>query len=318
MRKPSTLSALLLASAVLSGCASNMFNCAVGGALAGAATGVAIGGSAEGRILGGVLGGATGAVIGGVVCNAMGAQAATTGIDVDVDGVADNADDCPGTPTGMTVDARGCPPDADGDGVADALDLCPATAAGTAVDTSGCPVPLDADGDGVADGADRCPNTPAGVPVDANGCGYDTDADGVADYLDNCPSTPVDARVDANGCSEVGETLVRLQNVNFDFDKATLRPDSLPILDSAGNILRNNPTIMVLVEGHTDSKGSNDYNQQLSERRASSVRDYLVSRGIEAVRMIPVGRGEESPITGNDTKEGRALNRRVEFVVTRK
>jgi outer membrane protein OmpA-like peptidoglycan-associated protein len=120
--------------------------------------------------------------------------------DADRDGVTDNLDKCPTTPAGEKVDAAGCtlPKDADGDGVVDASDKCPNTPAGTAVDATGCP--KDSDGDGVADTADKCPNTPAGTAVDANGCPKDTDGDGVADTADKCPNTPAGTAVDATGC----------------------------------------------------------------------------------------------------------------------
>ncbi|MDP4274390.1 MAG: OmpA family protein [Bacteroidota bacterium] len=118
--------------------------------------------------------------------------------DSDGDGVADKYDRCPGTPKGVTVDARGCPIDSDGDGVPDYLDKCPGTPQGVAVDANGCP--LDSDGDGVPDYLDKCPNTPPGVKVNASGCPLDSDGDGVPDYLDKCPDTPHGVAVGKNGC----------------------------------------------------------------------------------------------------------------------
>ena len=120
------------------------------------------------------------------------------GADEDNDGVANNIDQCAGTPAGAVVDANGCPVDGDNDGVFDGLDQCAETPAGAVVDAAGCPV--DSDNDGVADGIDQCAETPAGVVVDAAGCPVDSDKDGVADYLDKCPSTPAGASIDANGC----------------------------------------------------------------------------------------------------------------------
>jgi outer membrane protein OmpA-like peptidoglycan-associated protein len=119
-------------------------------------------------------------------------------LDTDGDGVADYLDQCPNTPADVSVDAKGCPLDADGDGVADYLDQCPNTPANVNVNIEGCP--LDADGDGVADNLDRCPNTPEYTQVDSAGCPLDADQDGVADYLDKCPYTRKGAKVDANGC----------------------------------------------------------------------------------------------------------------------
>ena len=118
--------------------------------------------------------------------------------DSDGDGVLDNKDRCPDTPTGASVDARGCPSDSDGDGVPDGIDRCPTTVAGAAVDARGCS--QDTDGDNIPDGLDRCPDTPPGVLVDARGCPKDSDGDGIPDGLDRCSDTPRGATVDALGC----------------------------------------------------------------------------------------------------------------------
>jgi outer membrane protein OmpA-like peptidoglycan-associated protein len=118
--------------------------------------------------------------------------------DSDGDGVPDDADECPNTPSGVKVDSHGCPLDADGDGVPDYLDKCSNTPKGVKVDASGCP--LDSDHDGVPDYLDKCPNTPKGVKIDAFGCPLDSDGDGVPDYLDKCPNTPSGVKVDASGC----------------------------------------------------------------------------------------------------------------------
>ena len=118
--------------------------------------------------------------------------------DADGDLVFNGIDGCPDTPSGATVDATGCPHDQDNDKVLDGLDQCPDTPAGVAVDTRGCPP--DSDGDGVHDGIDKCPATPAGAMVDPTGCPIDSDRDAVWEGLDKCPDTPVGAVVDANGC----------------------------------------------------------------------------------------------------------------------
>jgi OOP family OmpA-OmpF porin len=106
-----------------------------------------------------------------------------------------------------------------------------------------------------------------------------------------------------------------LRGVNFDFDKSAIRPDAAIILDEAASILSGKPGVRVRVEGHTDSTGPESYNQGLSERRAASVLKYLVGHGIEAGRLTSIGFGELRPIASNDTREGRALNRRVELNV---
>ena len=111
----------------------------------------------------------------------------------------------------------------------------------------------------------------------------------------------------------VEEERIVLRGVNFDFDKSDIRPDAAVILDEAASQLKANPGRSVRVEGHTDSVGTDDYNQGLSERRAASVRDYLVNQGVEASRLTTQGFGESNPIASNDTADGRALNRRVEL-----
>jgi OOP family OmpA-OmpF porin len=107
-----------------------------------------------------------------------------------------------------------------------------------------------------------------------------------------------------------------LRGVNFDFDKADIRPDAAVILDEAASILNANPGKSVRVEGHTDSVGADRRNARLSQRRADAVRRFLIDEGIEERRIQAVGRGEERPISDNTTPEGRANNRRVELVLT--
>ncbi|TFH85358.1 OmpA family protein [Billgrantia azerbaijanica] len=109
------------------------------------------------------------------------------------------------------------------------------------------------------------------------------------------------------------EPVVLSSDVNFAFDSAELRPEASTRLDEVAARLRENPEITVTIEGHTDSVGSNEYNRDLSQRRADSVRDYLVSQGIAANRMRTIGYGEERPVATNDTDAGRAQNRRVEI-----
>ena len=115
--------------------------------------------------------------------------------------------------------------------------------------------------------------------------------------------------------AEVVAERIVLRGVNFDFDKAEIRPDAAVILDEVVSILSGKPDVQVRIEGHTDSTGPEDYNQGLSERRADSVRTYLVEQGIAEAQLTSVGFGESKPISTNDTREGRALNRRVELQV---
>ncbi|MEA3251831.1 MAG: OmpA family protein [Pseudomonadota bacterium] len=197
--------------------------------------------------------------------------------------------------------------DSDGDGVPDDRDQCPNTPAGVAVNADGCP--LDTDGDGVPDYKDECPGTPAGVEVNASGCPLDSDGDGVPDYMDQCPDTPAGADVNALGC----EADIVLRDVNFEFDSATLTSQAEMILDDVASKLAANENVRVRLEGYTDSIGSEAYNKDLSQRRAQSVKDYLISQGISANRMRAIGYGEEQPIATNETAAGRAENRRVEL-----
>lgn len=205
--------------------------------------------------------------------------------------------------------------DADGDGVADDVDQClgtPAEAIGM-VDATGCPTYSDADG--VPDYLDRCPGTPAGVKVDAEGCPMDSDGDGVADYLDKCPDTAKGVRVDTDGCPPTGDTIAIVTNINFDFDKANVRADQTDKLDRVAQTIKANEGFGVRVEGHADSTGPEAYNMGLSMRRAESVRKYLVSKGVSITRLSVAGRGETEPLVSNATRAGRAVNRRVEFKV---
>ncbi|HTK32485.1 MAG TPA: OmpA family protein [Candidatus Saccharimonadaceae bacterium] len=244
--------------------------------------------------------------------------------DSDGDGVLDGLDQCPGTPKGCTIDKKGCPSDADGDGVCDGLDTCPDTPKGATVDAHGCPA--DPDSDGVMDGIDKCPGTPKGCTVDATGCPKDSDGDGVCDGLDVCPNTPAGLRVDAHGCPiEVNEKetqlldtgTIRLGNVLFDTGKATLRPEAFTVLDTIGMILQQYPTLRIEIGGHTDNRGTADKNQKLSEARADSVLGYLRGKfpTLNADQFSAKGYGLTRPIAPNTTELGRAKNRRVEFRV---
>ena len=199
------------------------------------------------------------------------------------------------------------PADSDGDGVVDPKDECPDTPKGCIVDARGCP--LDGDGDGVCDGIDQCPETPKGCIVDVRGCPLDSDGDGVCDGIDQCPDTPKGVRrLDEKGCSPIS-----VVGIHFDFDKATIHPSSYPELDEFVAFLKENPKLPVEIQGHTDSRGKADYNQKLSERRAEAVRDYFISKGIPASQMITKGYGMTRPIADNATEEGRAMNRRIEY-----
>jgi len=242
--------------------------------------------------------------------------------DEDIDGVRDNHDVCAATPTGATVDARGCPTDGDTDGVWDGIDVCNNTPSGAVVDKTGCP--SDSDHDGVVDGIDVCAATVTGAAVDARGCPTDADGDGVLDGIDNCPDTPKGTRIDAVGCkiSEIEHELLdtgklRLQGVNFLTGSAQLDPSSHAALDATGEVLSRWPQLRIEVAGHTDSRGGDAANRSLSERRAQAVTDYFLWRfpQISSSQLRVIGYGEGMPVASNGDDEGRRRNRRVELVV---
>jgi len=144
----------------------------------------------------------------------------------------------------------------------------------------------------------------------------DSDGDGVCDDIDRCPDTPYGAEVDADGCS-VQMVPVRVElDVKFDFDKAQVKPESQSDIKNLADFMHQYPQTNTKVEGHTDSTGNDAYNQRLSERRANAVKQVLVNQyGIDPARVGSAGYGKTRPIADNKTREGRALNRRVEAKV---
>jgi outer membrane protein OmpA-like peptidoglycan-associated protein len=129
------------------------------------------------------------------------------------------------------------------------------------------------------------------------------------------PPAPVVAEAPPPPPAPPPKKKIVLRGVNFDFDRANIRADAEPILDAAVSTLQAEQPISIVVEGHTDSTGADQYNQDLSIRRATAVRDYLQKKGIDAGRMTIEGYGETKPVASNDTAEGRAQNRRVELRV---
>ena len=174
------------------------------------------------------------------------------------------------------------------------------------------PAPVDSDGDGVVDDADDCPMTPEGVTVDAKGCPLDSDNDGVADYKDQCPNSAPGAVVNELGCAK---PLV-LKGVNFHLNSAKLTEEAKSILQQVATTHKTDHSdVHLIVSGHTDSTGTDDYNMSLSKRRAESVVAFLVGQGCDATKLTAVGYGESKPIAENTTREGRAQNRRVTLSV---
>lgn len=204
------------------------------------------------------------------------------------------------------------PADADNDGVPDNRDQCPGTPSGASVDNSGCE--RDGDGDGVADSRDQCPDTPAGASVNNRGCELDDDNDGVVNSKDECPDTEAGASVDETGCEGVTETVRTIElNVTFPTNSSVIGDSFDSEIRQVADFMNENPETSVEIAGHSDSIGDADYNRFLSQRRADAVASRLTGPlGVSEDRVNAVGYGEEEPIASNDTAAGRADNRRVE------
>ncbi|HVU02664.1 MAG TPA: OmpA family protein [Polyangiaceae bacterium] len=219
--------------------------------------------------------------------------------------------------------------DTDGDGYPDDIDQCPTEKEdGKPPDPDdGCPAPKDRDGDGIPDDADKCPDKPEdkdGI-LDGDGCPEtDADGDGVLDVEDACPLVAGMKSKDPkkNGCKEEHKKIVEtaggiqlLEPIQFDTGKSTIKSVSYPILDEVVEVLKSHSEVRMGVYGHTDSKGAAQMNRMLSKERARAVVNYLASHGINPKRLESDGFGPDKPIDTNDTEEGRAKNRRVEFKV---
>jgi OOP family OmpA-OmpF porin len=178
--------------------------------------------------------------------------------------------------------------------------------------------PLDTDGDGILDVDDACPNEPG--PPETNGCpDPDRDGDGVPDRVDNCPDEP--GTLANQGCQDpqlvliTKEQLKILDKVFFRLNSARILPRAFPLLDNVASVIQAHPEIArIRIEGHTDRTGSLDFNMKLSKRRASSVVEYLVSKGVSRDRLVAEGFGPTRPLVPDArTKKELAKNRRVEF-----
>ena len=152
---------------------------------------------------------------------------------------------------------------------------------------------------------------PAAAPVVA-AVPADSDGDGVTDDMDKCPDSPSDKPVDADGCTIVS---VVLEDVQFESNSSELTAGSSESLDKVVNAMNEYDQLRIEIQAHTDNMGEASYNLSLSEKRANSVRDYLIAKGVAANRMKVKGFGETQPIADNSTREGRAENRRVELKV---
>ena len=252
--------------------------------------------------------------------------------DRDGDGIVDNADACPDL-AGQSYpepQRNGCPApgDRDKDGIVDNSDACPDRAGVPKEDPerNGCPI-ADRDKDGIVDASDACPDEPGLTHENPqkNGCPTpeDRDSDNIPDTQDACPDAAGAPNNDAkkHGCpvARVDQGQIRIrEQVQFASGSGRLLATSDPVLDAVRKILSAHPEITKIeVQGHTDSKGSDHYNLRLSNRRAAAVVRWLTQAGISAARLSSRGLGEERPIDTNETAEGRANNRRVEFHIVR-
>ncbi|GMV15684.1 MAG: hypothetical protein AMXMBFR56_39080 [Polyangiaceae bacterium] len=206
------------------------------------------------------------------------------------------------------------PSDRDKDGFLDPDDKCP-DEKGVAPD--GCPVG-DKDKDGFLDPDDKCPEEKGVAP---DGCpDRDPDKDGILDPNDKCPTEPETKNGfdDEDGCpDEVPEAVKKfsgvIQGIEFDVNKATIRPKSFTVLDEAVKVLTDYPKLRIEISGHTDTDGKRDHNLELSKKRSESVKEYFTKKGIAADRIETRGAGPDEPIADNKTKAGKQKNRRIEF-----
>ncbi len=217
--------------------------------------------------------------------------------------------------------------DTDGDGYPDSVDACPTEKEDgkPPQPTDGCPANFDRDGDGIPDVDDQCPDKAEdkdGVQ-DEDGCPEeDADNDGILDAKDKCPTEAGRASsiAEKHGCPSLIDmdddgAVKLLQPIEFETGLATIKPVSFPILDDVVDLMKNRPSTRMGVYGHTDSKGTPALNLRLSKDRAAAVRKYLEGKGIAPNRLESEGFGQTKPVASNDTDEGRAKNRRVEFKI---
>lgn len=258
-------------------------------------------------------------------------EATPTSTDSDGDGIEDTADACPNEAEDKDgfEDENGCPDtDNDADGIADTTDLAPNDPEDKDgfEDGDGKPDP-DNDADGILDTNDRCPTQAEDADniQDDDGCPEDdADSDSIADPQDRCPLTPgvVNERnPDCSGCPALAcisndGSIQILKRVEFANNKDVILERSTPVMNDVLQILTTNPQLRrVRIEGHTDDRGNDAKNLDLSTRRARSVAQWLINHGVEASRLVGFGCGELHPRETNATNAGRQENRRVEFHV---
>jgi outer membrane protein OmpA-like peptidoglycan-associated protein len=256
--------------------------------------------------------------------------------DNDNDGILDVDDRCPNNPEDRDgdEDADGCPEgsdgDRDGDGILDSHDKCPDDPEDRDgfQDKDGCP-DNDNDNDGMPDKADKCPNEPEDKDdfEDEDGCpDPDNDKDGIPDVVDKCPNEPetFNGKEDEDGCPDRGNVIIEenniliLQKIQFKTGSAEILPGSNGILDDVAETLKHHPEFTMLeVQGHADERAADALNLKLTQDRAKAVVEALVSRGVKASTVRPMGYGEYCPLDPEKNAEAYEKNRRVEFKVVR-
>ena len=257
--------------------------------------------------------------------------------DNDRDGILDVDDQCPNEPEDKDgfEDEDGCPEDnaldRDGDGILDDVDECPDDPEDKDdfEDEDGCP-DVDNDQDGILDVDDLCPNDPEDKDdwEDEDGCpDPDNDKDRILDVDDACPNEPetYNGVDDEDGCPDRGRVIVTdtkieiLDKIFFEYNKDVIKSESFPILDAIVATLNGNPDIQrIEIQGHTDERGGDKYNLDLSDRRAASVRRYLTEGGVDEKRLQSQGYGESQPLDPKSNEQAWAKNRRVEFLILKR
>jgi len=178
------------------------------------------------------------------------------------------------------------------------------------------PIILDDDKDGIVNDKDMCPNTPANMVVNSNGCQLDDDKDGVVNSKDICPNSTT-TNVDNNGCAKITQEQIKALEtpadlgILFETNSAVIKNGDIPKFAKYVKYLKATPDAKIIIEAHTDSKGSAKYNLQLSQKRADSTKMILINKGIKPDRITAIGYGESKPLVPNDTAENRRKNRRV-------
>lgn len=263
----------------------------------------------------------------------LGVTQGTVDGDLDDDGIRDSRDKCPTIPEDKDgfEDEDGCPDkDNDQDAVLDPDDQCPLVAEDhdKFQDTDGCPE-ADNDKDGILDPTDKCPNEPEDKDnfQDEDGCpDSDNDQDGIPDREDLCPNEPEtkNGYADQDGCPDaeqirvVGDKIVLDDRVHFMINSHIIRNISFPLLERLAALINDHPEyVHIEIQGHTDERGPDWFNERLSQSRADSVMAFLVSHGVAAERLTAKGFGKSKPLDEKRTEYAFYMNRRVEFEITR-